>query len=97
MEKLEGRELLAELEDVKLAATAEIVAFVERVCGENSVVSSSSLLLVLVSAGVIVTRMLWKAWQTTTHVASSVCCERHRQMEPTTASARWEWVLSPDS
>eukprot|EP01043_Picozoa_sp_COSAG02_P018569 COSAG02_NODE_870_length_16337_cov_45.593608_9_plen_121_part_00 len=35
-------EILAELDDVKLAATAEIVAFVERVCGENSVVSSSS-------------------------------------------------------
>lgn len=32
-------ELLAELEDVKLAATAEIVAFVQRVCGENAVVS----------------------------------------------------------
>ena len=36
-------EVLAELEDVKLAATAEIVAFVERVCGETSVVSSLSL------------------------------------------------------
>jgi alpha-beta hydrolase superfamily lysophospholipase len=35
-------EVLAELDDVKLAATAEIVAFVERVCGENSVVSLSS-------------------------------------------------------
>ena len=37
----ERHEVLAELDDVKLAATAEIVAFVERVCGENSVVSLS--------------------------------------------------------
>ena len=35
-------EVLAELEDVKLAATAEIVAFVQRVCGEDPVVSRFS-------------------------------------------------------
>lgn len=67
-------EVLAELEDVKLAATAEVVAFVERVCGENSVVSSSSSLVSVCCGdfdvgGAPDALERLSAWLTPTHIA----------------------------
>ena len=98
-------EVLAELEDVKLAATAEIVAFVQRVCGEDPVVSRFSAPLHTASACVrdddLPSSCADDAESVSDCLSLTVClclsmivclC---RATEPTSASGRWDGARSP--
>ena len=94
-------EVLAELDDVKQSATAEILAFVERVCGEDSVVSH-----VLFPVATVVP-VLQGEVHVQNHGVKSVCPRLTHCMRclfgcsslkgRTTASARWGGVLLRES
>ena len=92
-------EVLAELEDVKLAATAEIVAFVQRVCGEDPVVSRFSAPLHTASACVrdddLPSSCADDAESVSDCLSLSVYVCLCRATEPTSASGRWDGARSP--